>query len=368
MDLTTLTRFRLRRVNPYRGLVIDETTWAEAHDYHRDHIRLHALAFHSEGIVAGLEVTPGKEAGTLQVGPGIALDAEGNTLVVGQERKVEFEGIEPGAVYVLLSYQENKVNADASAPRGAQPNRIVESYKLEAGSKPPEAGQVEVARLRWTGAAVKQASDASNPREDEIDLRFRLQATSARPRTVRVGIVPRDSDPMHLRGAMNLVREIDGIAGYRGSFAGPLDLSEGNAGCDLIYLRNPSQNEDAVTTLASHLGKGGAVLADNCRAEDPAALAGAVEALTAKLKMKLAPVGPGDPLLDARYPFSEAPAGAAEGDVVSSGRFVYSMRDYGCAWAGACGKDVFPRETIRAALEWGVNLAVLSVHPLAGTK
>ena len=286
----------------------------------------------------------------------------------GRRGGAEFEGVEPGQVYVVLSYQENRVNADASDPRGAQPNRIVESYKLEAASKPPEPDQVEVARIRWTGGALKQAADPSNPREDEIDLRFRLQAASARPLTVRVGVVPRDADSMHLRGAMNLVREIDGVAGYRGAFAGPIDLSAGNGGCDLIYLRNPSAGEEAITTLASHLGKGGVVLADSCRAENPTELAGAVETLTAKLKMKLAPVGPGDPLLDARYPFSEAPAGAAEGDVVSSGRFVYSMRDYGCAWSGACGKDVFPRETIRAALEWGVNLAVLSVQPAAGTK
>ena len=58
MDLSSITRFRLRRVNPFRGLVIDETTWAEAHDYHRDHLRLHTLAFHDVGVVAGLTVSP----------------------------------------------------------------------------------------------------------------------------------------------------------------------------------------------------------------------------------------------------------------------------------------------------------------------
>jgi hypothetical protein len=42
-----------------------------------------------------------------------------------------------------------------------------------------------------------------------------------------------------------------------------------------------------------------------------------------------------------------------------------SLRDYGCAWSGACGKEALPRETIRAALEWGVNLAVLGAQSSA---
>ncbi len=365
MDLKSITRFRLRRVNPYRGLIIDETTWAEAHDYHRDHVRLHALAFHSEGIVAGLEVEPGKEAGTLEVGPGLALDPEGNSIVVGQERKLEFEGLQAGAVFAVLTYQENRVNADAGAPRGAQPNRIVESYKLEALAKLPDGPCLEVARVRWTGGQVKGAGDPSNPRDDEIDMRFRLRALPSRPQTVRVGIVSNGAEPSHLRGTMNLVREIDSLGGYRAAFAGPLNLETGNGGCDFIYLRSPLIEEAALTTLASHLNHGGSVLADNCRTENPTELTKSVQLVADKLKMKLTPVGPGDPLLDVRFPFSQAPAGAADGDVLASGRFMLSLRDYGCAWSGACGKEALPRETIRAALEWGVNLAVLGAQSSA---
>jgi hypothetical protein len=51
---------------------------------------------------------------------------------------------------------------------------------------------------------------------------------------VRIGVVPKDGEPSHLRGAMNLVREVDSVPGYRSSFAGMLDLNQGNAGCDLI--------------------------------------------------------------------------------------------------------------------------------------
>src|SRR5262245_5207975 len=102
MDISALTRIRLRRVNPYRGLVIDESTWADAHDYHRDHLRLHALAFHSPGIIAGLDVRPTpSQAGSVDITAGIAMDSEGNMIVVGQDRRVAFDGVEAGDVYVV---------------------------------------------------------------------------------------------------------------------------------------------------------------------------------------------------------------------------------------------------------------------------
>jgi hypothetical protein len=365
MDLSALTRFRLRRVNPYRGLVIDEATWADAHDYHRDHLRLHALAFHSAGIIAGLEVRPTpSQAGSIDVNAGVALDAEGNMIVVGQDRRVAFDGLEPGDVYIVVSYLENRVNADADAPRGSPANRIVESYKIEAQNKPPEEPALELARVRWSSAeaALKQAADAADPRPDEIDLRFRLFARSARPLTVSVGIVTGEAGALHSRGIGNLLREIDNVAGYQARFRGPVNLEDGNGSADLLYLCAPVASDAAITTIASHLGKGGAVLADACASAD-AEVAKSGQQIAERLGLRLKPIKSGDPLLEARYPFSEAPAGAGDGDVVASGRFVVSQRDYGCAWSGAWEKKVLPRETVRTALEWGVNLAVLSVQP-----
>ena len=56
MDLKDVTKFQFIRENPFPGLVIDADIWQDAHTYHRDHQRLHLLAFHSTGIVGGLEV------------------------------------------------------------------------------------------------------------------------------------------------------------------------------------------------------------------------------------------------------------------------------------------------------------------------
>jgi len=365
MDLSSITRFRLRRVNPYRGLVIDETTWAEAHDYHRDHLRLHTLAFHDVGVVAGLNVSPVATAGRteVEVSAGVAVDADGNMIVVSQERKVPFEGVEAGPVYVTVGYEENRVNSEANAPRSAPANRIVESYKLEVTNKAPQPPVIELARLYWTAitAPVKLASDPGNPREDEIDQRFRPNAHAARQVPVTIGVVGEDANG-RLRGLTNLMREVNNVAGYQARYRGGVNLDEGAGGSDLLYVCSPIESEKAVSTLQSHLGRGGVVFADSCHDKAANDTRKSVNDLAGKLGLKLTALEQGNPLLDIRYPFAEPPAGAAEGEVVGNGRFVASLRDYGCAWSGACGKDTLPRETVRSALEWGVNVAIASVQ------
>jgi hypothetical protein len=365
MDLSSITRFRLRRVNPYRGLVVDESTWGEAHDYHRDHMRLHTLAFHDVGVVVGLTVTPtASQTGSVDVGAGVAVDGDGNMIVVGQERKLPFDGVAAGPVYITVSYEENRVNSEAHAPRGAPANRIVESYHLEATNKAPEGATLELARLYWSSeqASVKLALDAANPREDELDLRFRRFANAVRQVPVTIGVVGEESMQGRLRGLTNLMRELNNVAGYQARYRGGVNLEEGTGGADLLYVCAPVQSERAISTLQSHLGRGGAVFADSCATQANGETRKAVQDLAGRLGLKLTALEGSNPLLDTRYPFSEPPAGASEGEVVGSGRFVASLRDYGCAWSGSCGKDVLPRETVRSALEWGVNVALASVQ------
>jgi hypothetical protein len=368
MDLSALTRFRLRRVNPYRGLVVDESTWSEAHDYHRDHLRLHALAFHGAGVIAGLDVRPTpSQAGSVDVSAGVALDPEGNMVVVGQDRRIAFDGVEPGDVYIALSYLENRVNADAHAPKGAPTDRIVESYKIEVQNKPIEEPGLELARMRWsaTDAALKIASDAANPEINDIDLRFRRTAVAGRVATVIVGVVIGEVANERTHGIENLLREIEAVSGYQSQFRGNVNLEEGTGGSDILYLAAPAASEAAISSIASHLGHGGVLLADACATNGVADFAQTTQQIAERLGLRLKPMGANDPLLNTRYPFAEPPDGASKGDVVSAGRFVLSQRDYGCAWSGGCDKKGLSRETVRAALEWGVNLAIASVQPPA---
>jgi metal-dependent amidase/aminoacylase/carboxypeptidase family protein len=53
MKFDEILKFKLKRVNPFQGLVIDSDTWRDAHEYHRSQQRLHMLAFHNIGIIEG---------------------------------------------------------------------------------------------------------------------------------------------------------------------------------------------------------------------------------------------------------------------------------------------------------------------------
>ena len=74
MTLEDLLKFQLKRVNPFQGLVIDADTWHDAHNYHREQLRLHYLAFHNVGIVDGLKVTANDPADlSVMIHPGVAI-------------------------------------------------------------------------------------------------------------------------------------------------------------------------------------------------------------------------------------------------------------------------------------------------------
>src|SRR5262245_59664851 len=206
-------------------------------------MRLHTLAFHDVGVIARTTanaVASAADHTEVEVSACVAVDPDGNMIVVSQERKVPFDGVEAGPVYVTVGYEENRVNAEAHAPRNAPANRIVESYKLEVTNKAPQAPVLELARLYWTAvtAAEKTATDAGNPREDEIDQRFRPYAHAARQVPVTIGVVGEDANG-RLRGLTNLMREVNSVQGYLARYRGGVNLDEGAGGSDLLYVCGP---------------------------------------------------------------------------------------------------------------------------------
>jgi len=52
------TPTQFRRINPYPGLMIDAAAWRDAHEYHRDQVRLHVLPAFEHYTLA--EITTGR--------------------------------------------------------------------------------------------------------------------------------------------------------------------------------------------------------------------------------------------------------------------------------------------------------------------
>ncbi len=103
-----VNKFQLKRVNPFQGLVIDADTWQDAHNYHRDQQRLHILAFHDTGIVAGLEVTANNPPDTsVNINSGMAIDPDGNVIIVPQKQRYRLQtSNEKGAIFLIIQFRE----------------------------------------------------------------------------------------------------------------------------------------------------------------------------------------------------------------------------------------------------------------------
>jgi hypothetical protein len=139
-----ISKFQLKRVNPFQGLIIDADTWQDAHNYHRDQQRLHVLAFHQTGIISGLEVTANSPADTsVIINPGMAIDPDGNVIIVPQTAlSLAIPGKRAGL-------SDNSVQRNTWRTFSATRGRTAHPYSggLQASGKKPSA----IGAVRRTG-------------------------------------------------------------------------------------------------------------------------------------------------------------------------------------------------------------------------
>jgi hypothetical protein len=81
-------------------------------DYFRGKQKLHNRELHGFGIVSGLRVSI--ESGKVIVSAGLALDCEGNELVLGTNEKLSAPPAGRQAVYLNARYVEQELNPDAT--------------------------------------------------------------------------------------------------------------------------------------------------------------------------------------------------------------------------------------------------------------
>ncbi|MDY6918306.1 MAG: hypothetical protein SVP26_10255, partial [Chloroflexota bacterium] len=192
MPLEDFFKYQRRRINPFKGLVIDVPTWADAHSYHRDQQRLHAVAMHQHGIVTGLEVFAWNPPdNSVVIYPGIAVDAQGNTIVVSEPQRFYIRTEEQGTAYVVMDYREVPQEMAQSLDGGkTEPVYILEAYRIGEQRSAPEGTQIEVARIAVSGdkAGITDAVNPMSPDANEIDGRYRPLAGPARRGEIGVGV------------------------------------------------------------------------------------------------------------------------------------------------------------------------------------
>lgn len=360
-----ITEFK--RVNPFRGLMVDEGTWADAHDYHRNQLRLHMLTGHGWGIIEGLEVVADPfRPNSLVVRPGVAIDADGHALVLGRELTLSLPSETGATLFLVVRWREELTQPQRFWNDLDEFTRVVERCEVVVQSAPVAPPALELARIVVTGN-VANAAEPLSPMPGEIDLRFR-ERMGVRPRAElgvsQMVLTPEESNGVaaaHSVGLRYLLREIGLTTAYRPRWAGISQPGEPIPAVSLLYLTGSgSFTIDGMTQvrLREFLDGGGVLMADACQGDKASEFAASADQLAKALGRQPQPVTRWHPLLTARHLFSEAPLVGKVMTLSEGGGFVLSSADYGCAWQGGREGQPLGRDAIRAALELGVNVAV----------
>jgi hypothetical protein len=365
--LAALGVSEFKRVNPFRGLMIDEAAWADAHDYHRLLAQLHLLAGHGWGVVEGLDVVADESgSNALIIRPGIAVDFQGHALIINQERRLPIGAGDGITLYVIARLREEPAAPQRFWNDLDEYTRVIERCETNVVTSKPGAQALELARLMVSGP-IRNAPDPRYPASGEIDLRFR-ERLAVRPQselvvaqlTIEGAPAPAES---HRLGLQYLLREIAQTTSYRARWAGEIRLGNTLPAVSLLYLtgtRAFAIGDAVAEQLRGFLDGGGVLFADGCReGGDATEFATVVEGLAHGLGRQFEPVGRAHRLLNARHVFAAPPLPVTRGPVLSDANgIVLTTADYGCAWAGGPADQPLPRESVRAALELGVNAAV----------
>jgi hypothetical protein len=346
-------------------MAVTARVWQEAHDFHLQQQRLHALFNHGPGIVTGLEVMGSDPAdSSVYILPGIAIDSAGQTIVLVEPMAYDL-GSAQGLLYLLLTHDESEPRAD-DGNDGAQ--FVYVHFGLEAVSKLPDTPYVELARVQRQSrkAAIVDAKEAAQPAENEIDLRFRQYVGAPLQETliVAVSYAGGPGSRRHGRAAGNLARSLR-QSGGRVWVDDGVPLSAGLETYTLVYLVAQDAFElsrDEMTALYEYVQGGGTLFIESCRQKvTDAAPPGdaSFSDLLASMGISLEELPADHSLLTAPYLFAAPPPGFETGSaaqlLVGDG-VVFSTSDYGCLWLGERRDGVASREEIRAAMEWGSNI------------
>lgn len=184
------------RLHIYDGLMMNRQRWLLAHDYHRRRQNVHYQSLNQPGIVCGLGVrliVPPPEIAAkfrdrrwLEIQPGIAIDVEGNPIVVDEAidrtYRIKTEAPVTGTltVYLVVSYVE------PDNPEQQQNTEVLREWlRFDERIHPPSAKEIELCRIKLQPGTVKleNPADVLFPSFNQLDLRYRIQA-QARPQAV----------------------------------------------------------------------------------------------------------------------------------------------------------------------------------------
>ena len=269
------------RLNAVDGLLINAERWLKVQEYHRKRQNFHYQALHQPGIVCGLGVRPitadsavpeaYKNGCGLQVQPGIAIDLQGNPIIVPQTQNIQINKRpqkESFTVYVVADYRDPN---DLEIKNTQE--MLQEKFRLDIKTRPPTDLEIELCRIVFPAEQeikIALAQDVLRPGYCNLDFRHRPLATIRPQATIKIAQL-RHGDRAYgenfanldylLKSTTGLYPQLETISNVELKAVSDPQLSS----YDLLYLtgQNSTINDPReITTLKQYLSNGGVLLID----------------------------------------------------------------------------------------------------------
>jgi hypothetical protein len=168
----------LKRPHFFSGRLLTVDDLAQEQNYCREKLKRHNRSLHGIGVVSGLKVTT--RAGLIVIEPGMALDCEGNEVVVETTQELPPPLAIEGryAAYVSVRYIEQLCDSVAT-PQGEKALIIREAFEIVSGHENHNAGHKHL-RARWLACGTPHplviAKLRRGPQGWRVDRRYRAPA------------------------------------------------------------------------------------------------------------------------------------------------------------------------------------------------
>jgi hypothetical protein len=144
----------LRRPHFFSGRLITPEDFELEQQYFREKFKLHNRSLHGFGIVSGLNVS--FDSGQIVVEPGLALDCDGNELVVDTAQSVVPPPVSGSSTtYLNVRFAEVGIDLTTSLD-GGEPATIVESFELGFAAENSNRSHRHL-RARWLACGQPHA-------------------------------------------------------------------------------------------------------------------------------------------------------------------------------------------------------------------
>ena len=362
------------RLNATDGLLINAERWHKVQEYHRQRQNFHYQALHQPGIVCGLGVklitadsqVPQvyKDGRGIQVQPGIAIDLQGNPIIVPQAQNLHIDKLpqqEAFTVYIVVDYRDPQ-DLDISSTQ----EMLQEKFRFDVKVRPPNDLEIEICRIIFPANREIEITLATNilrPGYNNLDFRYRQLATLRPQETIKIAQL-RHSDRAYGENFANLDYLLKAINALYPQLqanrsVGLVAVSDPKLQeYDLLYLTGQNstiENPKEIVTLQKYLATGGVLLIDGLSGANDFQ-ASALE-LTKKLGYSLEPLSKTNDLRRQPFLFAALPQSLSEQplQIVSDRGVIMIYGNLASLW-GLDQQLSLSREQIRAGQELGINI------------